>query len=96
MKVDSASFARVALPLALCFALLPAAAQTPREQAAKELARKVPAGSVRAPQGSRARIDFISDSSAGRIDSAGLSFGASSESASVWLPDFATRNATLP
>ena len=48
------------------------------------------------PYGSRARTVFISDSSAGRIESAELPLGASSDSASVWLPDFATRNATLP
>ena len=48
------------------------------------------------PYGSRARTVFISDSSAGRIESADLPLGASSDSASVWLPDFATRNATLP
>ena len=46
--------------------------------------------------GSRARIVFISDSSAGRIDSAGLPSGASSERTSVWLPDFVTKTATLP
>ena len=48
------------------------------------------------PYGSRARTVFMSDSSAGRIDSAGLPLGASSDNATVWLPDFATRNATLP
>ena len=37
-----------ALALALCLAVMPAAAQLPREQAEKELARKVPAGSVAA------------------------------------------------
>ena len=42
------SVARAALPFALCFALVPAAAQTPREQAEKELARKVPTDSVQA------------------------------------------------
>ena len=36
------------MPLALCFLLVPAAAQTPRAQAEKELARRVPAGSVQA------------------------------------------------
>lgn len=36
------------MPLALCFLLAPAAAQTPRAQAEKELARRVPAGSVQA------------------------------------------------
>ena len=42
------SFTRTVLPLALWMAFVPAAAQTPREQAQKELARKVPAGSVQA------------------------------------------------
>jgi hypothetical protein len=41
-------FARAALPLALCFALVPAAAQTAREQAEKELVRKVPTGGLQA------------------------------------------------
>ena len=48
MDTELKSFARAALPLALCMALVPAAAQTPRDQAEKELARKVPAGSVQA------------------------------------------------
>jgi len=48
MDTELKPFARAALPLALCMALVPAAAQTPREQAEKELARKVPAGSVQA------------------------------------------------
>ena len=48
MDTELKSFAWAALPLALCMALVPAAAQTPREQAEKELARKVPAGSVQA------------------------------------------------
>lgn len=45
------SFARAAWPVAMCLALAPSAAQasqTAREQAAKELARKTPAGSVQA------------------------------------------------
>ena len=42
------SFTRAALLLAMCVALVPAAAQSPREQARKELARKAPAGSVQA------------------------------------------------
>lgn len=37
-----------ALPLVLCAVLVPATAQTPRQQAEKELARNVPAGSVQA------------------------------------------------
>jgi hypothetical protein len=41
-------FACAAVPLALYLALVPAAAQTPRELAEKELARKVPGGSVQA------------------------------------------------
>ena len=48
IDLNSYSFARAALPLALCLALTPAGAQTPREQAEKELARKVPAASVQA------------------------------------------------
>jgi hypothetical protein len=48
MNTALASFTRAMLPLALWMALVPAAAQTPREQARKELARKVPAGSVQA------------------------------------------------
>jgi len=48
MNNELRSLARAALPLALCFAILPVAAQTPRAQAEKELARKVPAGGVQA------------------------------------------------
>jgi hypothetical protein len=48
MNIELASFARAAWSLALCLALVPAAAQTPREQAQKELSRNVPAGSVQA------------------------------------------------
>lgn len=48
MNTKLKSFACAAVPLALCLALVPAAAQTPREQAEKELARKMPAGSVQA------------------------------------------------
>jgi hypothetical protein len=42
------TFARAGLSFALCLALMPAAAQTPRAQAEKELARKPPAGGVQA------------------------------------------------
>ena len=48
MKTALNPFARAALPFAVCFALLPASAQTAREQAEKELARKVPGGNVQA------------------------------------------------
>ena len=48
MNTELTSFARAALPLALCLALVQAMAQTPREQGQKELARKVPPGSVQA------------------------------------------------
>ena len=48
MNAELKSLARVVVPFALCLTLAPAAAQTPREQAGKELARKVPAGSVQA------------------------------------------------
>ena len=48
MNTEFVLLARVALLLALFVALVPAAVQTPREQAEKELARKVPAGSVQA------------------------------------------------
>jgi hypothetical protein len=48
MIIELKTFARGALRLALYLALMPAAAQTPREQARKELARKVPTDSVRA------------------------------------------------
>lgn len=48
MNIDYRAPARAALPLALCLALLPAAAQSPREQAEKELARKMPGDSVAA------------------------------------------------
>ena len=37
-----------AVLVVLCMGLAPAAAQTPRQQAEKELARKVPAGGVQA------------------------------------------------
>lgn len=39
---------RTLAALAMCLTLLPATGQTPREQAEKELARKVPAGSIQA------------------------------------------------
>lgn len=42
------SFTRAALLLTMCVTILPAAAQSPREQAKKELARKAPASSVQA------------------------------------------------
>ena len=45
------SLARSTTALLLLAALSPAAAQLPRAQAEKELARKVPAGSVQAPEG---------------------------------------------
>jgi hypothetical protein len=49
MNTDLKSFTRAALSLAMFLALvMPAAAQSPREQAKKELDRKVPAGSVQA------------------------------------------------
>ena len=48
MNIELKSFTGAALPLAMCLALVPAAAQSPREQAKKELERKVPAGSVQA------------------------------------------------
>lgn len=48
MNIEVKSIARAVLPLALSLALVPAAAQTARQQAEKELARKVPAGSVQA------------------------------------------------
>jgi hypothetical protein len=48
MNIEFVSFARAAWSLALCLALGPAAAQTPREQADKELTRSVPAGQVQA------------------------------------------------
>ena len=48
MNIQLRSSARAAAQVALCLAMLPAMAQVPREQAAKELARKVPAGSVQA------------------------------------------------
>jgi hypothetical protein len=48
MNTGLNALAHTALPLVLCLALASAAAQTPREQAEKELARKVPAGSVQA------------------------------------------------
>jgi hypothetical protein len=48
MNIKLTSVARAAFPFALCFALVPAAAQTPRAQAEKELARQTPAGSVQA------------------------------------------------
>lgn len=48
MKTALTSFVRAVWLLALCLALAPAMAQSPREQAEKELARKVPAGSLQA------------------------------------------------
>ena len=48
MNTKLTSFACAALSLVLFLALVPAVAQTPREQAEKELARKVPTGSVQA------------------------------------------------
>ena len=48
MNTHLKSFTRAALSLAMCLPLLPAAAQSPREQAKKELERKVPAGGVQA------------------------------------------------
>lgn len=48
MTTDLRTFVRAALPLALCLTLAPAAAQTPRVQAEKELARKMPTGDVQA------------------------------------------------
>jgi hypothetical protein len=48
MNIALESLARAALPLVLFLLLIPATAQTPRAQAEKELARKVPAGSVQA------------------------------------------------
>jgi hypothetical protein len=48
MDTELTSFARATLLLALCLTLVPTAAQTPREQAEKELARKVPEGGVKA------------------------------------------------
>ena len=47
MDTELTSFARATLLLALCLTLVPTAAQTPREQAEKELARKVPEGGVK-------------------------------------------------
>jgi hypothetical protein len=47
-EIDATPFARAAWLLALCLVAAAAAAQTPRQQAEKELARKVPAGSVQA------------------------------------------------
>jgi hypothetical protein len=48
VNIELLSFVRAALPLGLVMAFLPATAQTPREQAGKELARTVPAGAVQA------------------------------------------------
>jgi len=48
MNIKLKSFACAVVPFVLCLAPVPAAAQTPREQAEKELARKVPADSVQA------------------------------------------------
>ena len=48
MNTKLKSFTLAALMLAMCLALVPAAAQSPSEQAKKELAQKVPAGSVQA------------------------------------------------
>ena len=46
--MDRLTLPKAAWPLALCIGLGPAAAQTPRAQAEKELARPVPAGSIQA------------------------------------------------
>src|SRR4051795_4090459 len=48
MNITSRPFARAASALGLILALMPAAAQTPRARAEKELNREVPAGSVQA------------------------------------------------
>ena len=48
MTNEFKSLASATLQLALCLALVPAAAQTPRAQAEKELTRKLPAGSLQA------------------------------------------------
>jgi hypothetical protein len=48
MNTELKLLARAAFPFALGMAFVPASAQTPREQAEKELARTVPAGSVQA------------------------------------------------
>ncbi len=48
MNTRLTSSARTPLPLALSLALVPAMAQSPRQQAEKELERTVPAGSVQA------------------------------------------------
>jgi len=48
MNTALKSFVLAGVPLVLCLGLVPAMAQTPREQAEKELARKVPASSVQA------------------------------------------------
>ena len=48
MAITLMSLARPALAVAVCVALLPASAQTARQQAEKELARKAPAGGVQA------------------------------------------------
>jgi len=48
MNTGVTAVMRAALPIVLCLTGVPASAQTPREQAEKELARKVPAGSVEA------------------------------------------------
>jgi hypothetical protein len=46
MKTEIKSLALVALSVALCAVVTPVAAQSPREQAEKELTREVPEGSV--------------------------------------------------
>jgi hypothetical protein len=48
MNTDRKAFARTALPLVLCVTIVSLGAQTPRQQAEKELARTVPADSVQA------------------------------------------------
>lgn len=48
MNHEILPLSRYVVPLALCLALVPTAAQTPRAQAEKELARTTPAGSVQA------------------------------------------------
>src|SRR4051812_45393341 len=48
MNSELKLFACAALSLMLCLAFVPAIGQTPREQAEKELMRKVPTGSVQA------------------------------------------------
>ena len=48
MNTEVKSFTLAALSLAMCLILVSAAAQSPKEQAKKELAQKGPAGSVQA------------------------------------------------